>query len=69
MTNDLVERVAKAIEPEEGYWQHFLPGAKAAIAVVLREIKESPRYGCGAPIIIDDFARENNISLSDEVKQ
>ena len=35
--DNLVERVARAIEPEEGYWQHFLPEARAAIAVVLEE--------------------------------
>ena len=36
----LVEEIARAIEPDEGYWQHFLPEAQAALSVILQRLRE-----------------------------
>lgn len=40
MSKNLVDEVAKAIDPEEGYWQHFRPEAQRVLAVFAKWLRE-----------------------------
>ncbi len=67
-----MEKVAKAIADISGSQRHinWKPEARAAIAVVLRDLHKLDPADDWQSLtgVIEWYARENNISLSDEGK-
>src|SRR5512139_1104244 len=66
MTNDLIEKVAKALADEADFdpeldWRSFSSKAHAAIIVVLQDLIEARRFDSS---FIEYYARENGINLN-----